>query len=297
MSPQKTAEALNSNFHLVDHRRTFCYIHSFSDSLVEVMNEMCQGLKTGDTITESMLQLLEGEDWKRVRAIVTPTFTTGKIKRMMDIFTSCSKVLVDNFRKVAEKGESVDAKKIYGAFTMDIIASAAFSTKLDSHNDPNNEFVRVARNVFHKNVNYRFIFYLLFPRIMRLFRVPIFPPEGVKFFTDVTLRIIEERKRTGQKRNDFLQLLLDTAEEQKIEDKSSEKSDEILNNYESEMNDQVFKNFHSKKMYFQVDDHVHPGNCPAAVSSEKKRPSSYGVLPSPAELGYERTDVVFFFIF
>ncbi|GFW16347.1 hypothetical protein TNCV_4265121 [Trichonephila clavipes] len=52
-------------------------------------------------------------------------------------------------------------------------------------------------------------------------------------------------------------------------------------------------------VYLQVDDHVHPGNSPAAVSSKKKqtRPSSYGVLPSPAELGYERTDVVFFFIF
>ncbi|GFT73777.1 hypothetical protein TNCV_1327781 [Trichonephila clavipes] len=24
-------------------------------------------------------------------------------------------------------------------------------------------------------------------------------------------------------------------------------------------------------MYLQVDDHVHPGNCPAAVSSEKKQ--------------------------
>ncbi|GFU98931.1 retrovirus-related Pol polyprotein from transposon opus [Trichonephila clavipes] len=49
------------------------------------------------------------------------------------------------------------------------------------------------------------------------------------------------------------------------------------------------------EVYLQVDDHVHPGNCLAAVSSEKKkRPSSYGVLPSPAELGYERTDVVFF---
>ncbi|GFU52801.1 hypothetical protein TNCV_4788421 [Trichonephila clavipes] len=52
------------------------------------------------------------------------------------------------------------------------------------------------------------------------------------------------------------------------------------------------------EVYLQVDDHVLPGKCPAAVSSEKKtRPSSYGVLPSPAELGYERTDVVFFFIF
>ncbi|GFV33688.1 uncharacterized protein TNCV_4568031 [Trichonephila clavipes] len=53
--------------------------------------------------------------------------------------------------------------------------------------------------------------------------------------------------------------------------------------------------FQEQEVYLQVDDHVHPGNCPAAVSSKKKktRPSSYGVLPSPAELGYERTDVVF----
>ncbi|GFV76185.1 retrovirus-related Pol polyprotein from transposon opus [Trichonephila clavipes] len=52
------------------------------------------------------------------------------------------------------------------------------------------------------------------------------------------------------------------------------------------------KNFKNPAVYLQVDDHVHPGNCLAAVSSEKK-PSSYGVLPSPAELGYERTDAVF----
>ncbi|GFU82237.1 hypothetical protein TNCV_4466881 [Trichonephila clavipes] len=55
---------------------------------------------------------------------------------------------------------------------------------------------------------------------------------------------------------------------------------------------------HLATVYLQADDHVHPGNCPAAVSSEKKtRPSPYVVLPSPAELGYERTDAVFFFSF
>ncbi|GFU65419.1 hypothetical protein TNCV_633421, partial [Trichonephila clavipes] len=41
-------------------------------------------------------------------------------------------------------------------------------------------------------------------------------------------------------------------------------------------------------VYLQVDDHVHPGNCPD------------GVLPSPAELGFRRnwkeTDVAFFII-
>ncbi|GFV24186.1 hypothetical protein TNCV_4226811 [Trichonephila clavipes] len=51
------------------------------------------------------------------------------------------------------------------------------------------------------------------------------------------------------------------------------------------------------EVYLQVDDHVLPGNALQQFQVKKTRPSSYGVLPSPAELGYERTDVVFFFIF
>ncbi|GFT23572.1 hypothetical protein TNCV_3510721 [Trichonephila clavipes] len=36
-----------------------------------------------------------------------------------------------------------------------------------------------------------------------------------------------------------------------------------------------------------------PGIALQQFQVKKTRPSSYGVLPSPAELGYERTDVVF----
>ncbi|GFV32938.1 hypothetical protein TNCV_1745801 [Trichonephila clavipes] len=50
-------------------------------------------------------------------------------------------------------------------------------------------------------------------------------------------------------------------------------------------------------VYLQVDDHVHPGIALQQFQVKKTRPSSYGVLPSPAELGYERTDAVFFFSF
>ncbi|GFW45433.1 hypothetical protein TNCV_4702441 [Trichonephila clavipes] len=50
-------------------------------------------------------------------------------------------------------------------------------------------------------------------------------------------------------------------------------------------------------VYLQVDDHVHPGIALQQFQVKKTRPSSYGVLPSPAELGYERTDAVFFLQF
>ncbi|GIX71873.1 cytochrome P450 3A29, partial [Caerostris extrusa] len=80
---------------------------------------------------------------------------------MMNIFTSCSKVLVNNFRKYAEKGEPVDLKKILElSVWRDVIANAAFSTQIDSsHSDPNNEFVKMARSVFQRNAPIRILIY------------------------------------------------------------------------------------------------------------------------------------------
>ncbi|GFV81896.1 cytochrome P450 3A31 [Trichonephila clavipes] len=36
---------------------------------------------SGNVVVDSILPTLRGEDWKRVRSIVSPTFTTGKIRR------------------------------------------------------------------------------------------------------------------------------------------------------------------------------------------------------------------------
>lgn len=40
---------------------------------------------------------------------------------------------------------------------MDVIASSAFSTKLDSHNDPDNEFVQFAKSAFSNSMNWRLV--------------------------------------------------------------------------------------------------------------------------------------------
>ncbi|GFT54952.1 cytochrome P450 3A21 [Nephila pilipes] len=188
---------------------------------------------TGNPVSDSMLPALSGDAWRRVRNIITPTFTTGKIKRMMSIVKDCSKGVVDNFKTFSANGKHLDMKKMYGAFTMDVIASAAFSTKVDSLNDPENEFVKAGKNAFSTDFSWRFALFQLFPNLMKALRVPIFPPDPIEFFKRVTIRIIEERKRTGQTRNDFLQLLIDTAKEVSQDHKQEEeKADAITAGYE-----------------------------------------------------------------
>ncbi|XP_071033396.1 lithocholate 6-beta-hydroxylase-like isoform X5 [Parasteatoda tepidariorum] len=205
---------------------------------------------TGNKIGDNMLPSLEGEDWKRVRTIITPTFTTGKLKRLMSIFKDCAKTLSQNFKMSEMKKEPIDAKRLFGAFTMDVIASSAFSTKLDSHNDPENTFVRYARAAFSTKISWRMLLFLLAPKLMSFFKMSVSNPTVTNFFSEVTAQIIAERKRTKQTRNDFLQLLMDTAEETyKSEKKDDVDDDDIAAKYGQDfVNQTIFNTSENKNL-------------------------------------------------
>ncbi|KAG8176928.1 hypothetical protein JTE90_018711 [Oedothorax gibbosus] len=206
-------------------------------------------VRTGNEIFDNMLSFVKGDEkWKKIRTIVTPTFTTGKIKRMLGIFTDCSTTLVKNFRTAVSEGKAVDAKSLYGTYTMDVIASCAFSTKIDSHNDPTNDFVAMAKKVFSRTLDWKSLVFFLCPRAFSLLKLSSFPTESLEFFKHATLEIIEERKKTGQVRNDFLQLLMDTAKE--VEDELKEEGADIASNYggQEDTNHHIFKSVTSKSL-------------------------------------------------
>ncbi|KAF8763144.1 Cytochrome P450 3A21 like protein [Argiope bruennichi] len=90
------------------------------------INRRVSSFKNGDSIVDAMLFVLHGDEWKRVRNILTPAFTTGKIKRMIDIIKECGQTATENFRTTAKSGKPFQAKLIYGAFAMDVIAMCFF---------------------------------------------------------------------------------------------------------------------------------------------------------------------------
>ncbi|GFQ99655.1 cytochrome P450 3A4 [Trichonephila clavata] len=171
---------------------------------------------------------------------------------MVSIFKECADTCIQNLKNTSKNGAPVELKSIYGAFSMDVIASSAFSTKIDSHNDPKNQFVMTARKVFRINFSWRFLMFFLFPNLVKWLGISIFPPKATNFFKDVTLKIIEERRRTGQTRNDFLQLLMDTAKEVSEDPKSEldlKETDDTAAVYgDVNTNHQVFKSVTKKNL-------------------------------------------------
>ncbi|ESO10629.1 hypothetical protein HELRODRAFT_96929 [Helobdella robusta] len=180
---------------------------------------------------DKALSLLKDDHWKFVRSVVSPTFSSGKMRKMSGQINKCCQTLCENLSKEAESKKIFDFKIICDAFTMDTIASTAFGVSIDSHNDPNNIFVLMARKVFKVKMTLGGILLLVAPFLVKpLMRlgVPMFERDFIEFFTDVAKKAISQKDSADDKRHlDFLQILLN-AHKENARDEDGLSEEEIL---------------------------------------------------------------------
>ncbi|CAG2173908.1 unnamed protein product, partial [Oppiella nova] len=150
------------------------------------------------------------DTWKRLRTIMSSTFTSGKMRKMYPLVRQCLQEYLDHLDGVTrDGGADIDAKAMHQNFTMDVIASCAFATKTNSQYDPNNPFVVNGRNVFVFRA-IKLIPAFIFPkRINKLLGIRThLGEEPNNWICDLASHMLEKR-RNGFKNNDFLQLLID----------------------------------------------------------------------------------------
>lgn len=161
------------------------------------------------------LLLLKGEEWKRVRSILTPSFSAAKMKEMVPLINTATNVLMDNLKRHSESNEAFDIHKCFGCFTMDVIASVAFGTQVDSQNNPDDPFVH------HAQMFFSFSFFRPIMLLFIAFPIILAPVARLipnkrrdqmnQFFISSIQKIIKQREELApdQRRRDFLQLMLD----------------------------------------------------------------------------------------
>ncbi|KAG3259969.1 cytochrome P450 3A9-like [Ictidomys tridecemlineatus] len=93
------------------------------------------------------ISLSEDEEWKRLRTLLSPTFTSGKLKEMFPIINQYGDVLVKNMRLESEKGKFINLKDIFGAYSMDVITATSFGVNIDSLNNPQDPFVEKVKKL------------------------------------------------------------------------------------------------------------------------------------------------------
>ncbi|CAG2117229.1 unnamed protein product, partial [Medioppia subpectinata] len=92
-------------------------------------------------IIGKMLTELRGDDWKRVRSITSPVFTSLKLKAMYPTVRQSVEGFVNTLDTYAKDEGMINAKDMFGCYTMDVISNCAFGIKSDAYKDPNNPFV------------------------------------------------------------------------------------------------------------------------------------------------------------
>ncbi|XP_074056018.1 cytochrome P450 3A24-like [Macrotis lagotis] len=183
-------------------------------------------------ILEDGVTIARDDHWKRIRTVLSPTFTSGKLKEMFPIINQYGDVLVKNMQKNTEKNKTVTVKDIFGAYSMDVITSTSFGVNIDSLNNQNDPFVREIKKLIRFNfLDPLLLTIAIFPFLVPLFKkldVSIFPKEAIDFLTKAVKKIKEERKKNPQiHRVDFLQLLMESQTSKNSEtDSYKELSDE-----------------------------------------------------------------------
>ncbi|XP_067659545.1 cytochrome P450 3A29-like [Haliotis asinina] len=179
----------------------------------------------------------QGATWKRLRKIISPTFSAGKLRKMCRGLNLCAKKLTKNFVRAAENGEVVDLKQYFGAFTMDAIGSTAFGIDIDSQNNFNNSFIRETKKVFDNAflANPAIFLITLFPEltpVLKMFGMTALPKTTNKFFTQAIREMVKQRRSEPEeeraRRVDFLELMLNAEDDDDHHGDTTEKADNTL---------------------------------------------------------------------
>lgn len=163
------------------------------------------------------LTQITGDHWKHVRSTLSPTFSSGKMKRMMPGIQQVSLVLKDYLKDKATQGEMIELKELCGRFSMDVIGAVAFGMDVSSIQNPEHDFVKQAKSIMNPS-KVQLLLAVFLPKLMIILaRLGIVGSlkKAQDFFVHITDRALKDRQTDmqSQKYHDFLQLLVESETE------------------------------------------------------------------------------------
>lgn len=156
-----------------------------------------------------------GDNWKLARLILSPMFSTSKMKSMFYLLEQCAY----NFEKFTDDIKEFDVRDLMAEFTMDTITSCAFGVELNKM-PRNNGFKRIGHMFFNHNfITYSIVVVrFLWPSIFYRLGLSVFPGFIYRFFKKLLLQVFEARNYKASPRQDFIDFLLIAQENNKAVD-------------------------------------------------------------------------------
>lgn len=96
------------------------------------------------------LEQANGQEWKDLRKGLSPTFTSSKIKGMLDLLDGGVNQMIDHLELVTKKDSLVNVKDVFQKMALDVIARCAFGIESNSFANPDNKMLGSGRRIFEE---------------------------------------------------------------------------------------------------------------------------------------------------
>ncbi|EAT32869.1 AAEL014892-PA [Aedes aegypti] len=165
---------------------------------------------------------LEGQAWRQLRAKLSPTFTSGKMKMMFSTILNVADDLKEFLWEKTESGSTeLEMKNVLAGFTTDVIGSCAFGIECNSLRATHCRFREVSRKIFEQSVGQMLwmIVLMLFKGVATKLKLKATPAEVENFFTNMVQETIDHRERNNVQRSDFMNILIQMKNSTNLEEK------------------------------------------------------------------------------
>ncbi|XP_046979608.1 cytochrome P450 6j1-like [Schistocerca americana] len=158
-----------------------------------------------------------GPRWKMLRNVLTPGFTSGKMKRMFHLVEECGQELVEHLTAATKKDSNVDVQDLMVCYSIDVVCSTILGVKGGALQDPEAPMRQSISKIFRDDLVGRLAqsMSLLAPKLFEKLNVNVFNKELEDFLSKTTQETMDYRKKNGVVREDSIDLLMRVLDESK----------------------------------------------------------------------------------
>ncbi|KAL3260113.1 hypothetical protein MRX96_016580 [Rhipicephalus microplus] len=95
----------------------------------------------------SSLLYATGDQWKKMRSVVNPSFSATKMKHLTRTMVSCCEKTLEVINSYVDNGQPVNMTKLYKGLSLDVVSKCALAWEVDCQGDPNDPLLKVVRSV------------------------------------------------------------------------------------------------------------------------------------------------------
>ncbi|CAH0714073.1 unnamed protein product, partial [Brenthis ino] len=153
-----------------------------------------------------------GDDWKILRLHMSPLFTSSKLKSMFPLIIKCATELEEYLDMETELSQKVNVRNLLARYTMDCVISCTFGINANTmkRDVSNNPFVTMGNLIFDTSISrgLKMVCRSMWPTLFYGLGYKLFDEQVSKFFSGLFAESCIGRLEDGNKRNDFIDMIL-----------------------------------------------------------------------------------------